>query len=141
MNANVTGIIGESCVVCKTPIPMEFERLMYVRINVSICCQCESAWKKKMGAVHIFAMNECDWVAAADMNSALEFYKKHVGGAAAEEFIDEPHQLVSEDLDRIKFTRTVDDDEPRGTFTFREQLVLVLTRGEEIPTFFASTEF
>ena len=89
--------------------------------------------------VHIYKMNDYDWVAAKSMEEARTFYKD-MTGLSDEEAFDGEYELDDEELDRLQFTETDDFDKPTGKCSFREHLAHELTGGEVAPFFFASTE-
>ena len=88
--------------------------------------------------MEIFQMNDCDWVAAEDLESAKAFYvREHSGGLPEDEAMEEPHQISDYEMGHNRF-RLEDSDELR---TFRQELIRRIKAGDEFPCFFASTEF
>lgn len=92
--------------------------------------------------VKIFKLNDYDWVAATSLDEAKLCLSKLVhDGSIGEEFhdnyIDCPNELSEADLDRMQF---VSDEHPENR-SFREELKHNLSVGEEVPFFFASTEY
>ena len=85
----------------------------------------------------VFAMNEYDWMAGADLESCVSLYlAEYAGGLPRDEVLDEPHKLSDSEMDRIEY---VDPDGERCTF--REQLEKLVASGQQFPAFFASTEY
>ena len=56
----------------------------------------------------IFAMNQCDWMAAENLESAAAAYLKDYASDYDPEC--DPHELTDEDMDRMRFH----DDEDEG---------------------------
>lgn len=84
--------------------------------------------------MEIFQMNDYEWMAAADLESAkAEYLKTYAGGVSAEEAFDDPCEV---DMDRLIFT---EDD--GTTLTFRAKLAQMIADGCTFPAYFASTEF
>lgn len=90
-------------------------------------------------AIKIFAMNDCDWMAAETVEDATREYKEQFSGG---EFDDgEPVELSDEDMERLTFCETDEDEEAVERISFREKLNRMIAEGEQFPCFFASTEF
>jgi hypothetical protein len=90
-----------------------------------------------LSAMRVFAMNDCDWVAAETLEDAIKTYAQMIGtGFDPEDDLSDPHALTDEQMDKLMFT---DEDEKKRTF--REQLNRMIEAGEELPGFFATTEF
>ena len=91
----------------------------------------------------IFKLNDCDWYAAEDMESAINQIM-HDTGNAREDCVDSSaHELTDEEMDRLKFVDENENEEcnPTTTRTFREQLALMVDHADSFPCPFASTEF
>ena len=100
-----------------------------------------------MPKILIFAVNDCEWWAAASAEDAIGAALSSWGytreAATAEGLIDDPCEpLGDDDLERLIFN---DDSEmPEGEMvkrTFREQLAILVAGGQKFPCMFASTEF
>lgn len=97
--------------------------------------------------IKIFAVNDCDWVAARSAEEALEFYMRDTRNDRATSlgYSDDdpeaatalPDELTPEDMHRLKF---LSDDGPGTRITFREQLDRLIAAGQQFPVHFASTE-
>lgn len=87
----------------------------------------------------VFEMNDSDWVAAASLESAQEFYRDYArenyGDMPDEELMDDPKQLSEAEMERYDFN---DDGEHR---TFKEQLARLESERVKFPCFFGSTEW
>lgn len=89
-------------------------------------------------AIKIFAMNECDWMAAETVEDALREYKENYSG---EEFENgEPIELDDETMERAKYQETDEDESVLETISFREKLDRMIREGVQFPAFFATTE-
>jgi hypothetical protein len=90
--------------------------------------------------IRIFAMNDCDWMAAKDLESAVAAYlKDFAGGLVKDEALDNPHELSEDDMDRMAFSDL--ECNPVERRSFRGQLNRMIAEGVEFPTLFASTEY
>lgn len=88
--------------------------------------------------MNIYKVNDYDWVAAEDFDSAALFYRLHTG---TEIDHDEAYQLNDDDLDRLIFAA----EEgcyglPAGRYTFRVALASATVGNYTEPFLFASTE-
>lgn len=101
--------------------------------------------------IKIFAMNDCDWYAAENLEDALKAMAKNVSceptpetiAAMRKDFaVDDPGGISDESMDRLIYT---DDSElPEGQIvkrTFREQLAHMVENGTDFPCIFATTEY
>lgn len=88
--------------------------------------------------IRIFALNDCDWYAGADLESCIQDYLE-MTSAAREDVIENPHELDDEAMDRLVFVDDTGDTTVRRSF--REQLDRMIAEGVEFPNFFASTEY
>lgn len=88
---------------------------------------------KQSDDLHIFEVNECDWVLAHDAAEARAVWLAHTGDHDEDSMYPEDEMLpmTQEELSILKYT---DDD---GSRTFLEQLELMKSRGEYFPQFFA----
>lgn len=85
-----------------------------------------------VNGIKIFEMNDCDWVAAKDMESAIMYYKGQIS-----EDDRQPGELTSEQLDSLPYHL----DGPSHTICFRAQLEQLVATGQAFPMLFASTEY
>ena len=98
-----------------------------------------------MKEIHIFAMNDCDWVAAETMQQAKQCLADHVDRGVVDEkfeqdFLDEPYKLSPLAMDKLKYIG--DEDNPyEKPVTFTQELKNRIDAGEKFPQFFASTEY
>lgn len=137
----MTGL-SDKCVICDVALDGDKVRIFDPITGISVCPPHESAWKEKRTAVKVYRMNDCDWMAAANMDEAKAAYlQDFAGGLTAEEAFEGVYELTDFDLSRMKYTRTEDDGEPIGKITFRQELDLMIVSGTKFPNFFASTEF
>lgn len=114
----------------------------------------------------IFKMNDSDWVAAENLESAIQcmadqFSEGEVTEMFKDEFIDNPHELTDEAMDTLKLTdedaqQEACEDQPTDKTgdewkerqekylatcpTFRQALQKMIDDGDEFPTHFASAE-
>lgn len=87
--------------------------------------------------VKVFEMNDCDWVAAATLESAVAHYlKEHAGGRSAEDAMDNPHELTEEEMESLIFS-----DEDRGRSSYKSRLDYLIAERVKFPCLFASTEY
>jgi len=98
----------------------------------------------------VFQLNEFDWWAGFDLESVKAAYLKEMGYEDSRlmdvrDAFDDPHEVADLDMERLKFVDGDDpinaDGTPGGTRSFREQLDLMIAKGEQFPCFFASTEY
>ncbi len=104
-----------------------------------------------MSTIKIFNMDDCTWVAAANLEDAwkafAEFYGYDISTPAGIEEARrdnqgyEPEELTDEDLERLQFVDDVGEPTPETTRTFREQLdAMKAGNPNQFPCFFATTE-
>ncbi|WP_053006691.1 hypothetical protein [Chromobacterium subtsugae] len=87
-----------------------------------------------INGVHVYEMNDCDWVVARSEQEAQAYYCDLNGED------DPPRALTAEELDRLDFF--VDAEKPDGhSITFRERLQQLVDNNEQIPDLFATTEY
>lgn len=91
-----------------------------------------------INGIKIFKINDCDWFAAKTLELAIECAKSEFD--YTENGIEDPCELTDEDVDRLQFYLTDDDDNPVKTVSFRDALVIKIAQGETFPYIFASTE-
>lgn len=91
----------------------------------------------------IFKLNDCDWYAAKDMKSAIEQIMFDMSDTCEFCVDSSAHELTDDEMDSLKFVDYTENEEssPTTTRTFREQLVIMVERGDEFPCLFATTEF
>jgi hypothetical protein len=86
--------------------------------------------------MHIYQMNEYDWIVAKTLEQAIAFYGDNTT-------LEEEHELDDEELDLLRF---IDVDGEYGaagqSYTFREAFALVQAHDSPTePYYFASTEY
>ncbi|UYK82274.1 hypothetical protein NG829_08290 [Xanthomonas sacchari] len=88
----------------------------------------------------IFRIDDCDWWIGPDAESVLAAVKDDTG--MDDEDLEDFHEVSADDLDRLKFADTDEDErtvgEPRS---FREQMAIEIAAGGNFPRLFATTEF
>lgn len=92
--------------------------------------------------IKVFKLNDCDWWAGSDLDSVVAAYKEQTGEDAE---LDNPHELNDAAMHKLKFVDGDDpinaDGTPGGEITFRDELDIMIRRGDSFPCFFASTEW
>lgn len=88
--------------------------------------------------IKIFRLNDYDWVAAKTLEEAIACYKKAYG--ECDDCIDDPWELGDEELDRVQFNWTDDNDRFVEKMSFRAALTKMIENGDSFPCHFASTE-
>lgn len=104
-----------------------------------------------MAWIKIFNMNDYDWYAAETVEDALKEMAETLSCGTDPDDIAEmrreyqvknPVELTDEDMDRLKYIDTDENDDPEGDpRTFREQLAKMISEGDKFPCMFASTEY
>ena len=101
--------------------------------------------------IKIFRMNDCDYVAAEDFESAVQWYLKFTGLTRAEALDGTEGVVSSESMGKLKYF--IDDDVElrahgaapgkvsRLEISFAEELQHLISVGQEFPCLFASTEY
>ena len=89
--------------------------------------------------IKIFKMNESDWVAGEDIENCKKFLSKLVD-IPEDEVIDEPYELSKEEIEKLIFIEDINDKNSVKR-TFKEELELLIKKGEEFPCFFATKEW
>ena len=84
-------------------------------------------------------MNESDWVAGENIESCKKFLSKLVD-IPEDEVIDEPYELSEKEIKKLIFIEDIYDKNSVKR-TFKEELELLIKKGEEFPCFFAATEY
>ncbi|OQS10118.1 hypothetical protein B0T37_10755 [Chromobacterium violaceum] len=95
----------------------------------------ETSMTNHINGVHVFEMNDCDWVAARNKEDAIQFY----GDIAMPEDFENVQELNAQELDAKQFH--IDDDHRSPTISFRQRLQQLVDADETFPQLFASTEF
>ncbi len=96
--------------------------------------------------IKIWSVNDVEWwIGAGTAETILAAYMDATGCTHEEATGDAdelPIELLGDDLDRLKFTDTDEDERPTGQVrTFREQLAIETAGGVATPRLFACTEF
>jgi hypothetical protein len=106
-----------------------------------------------METIKIFNMDDCTWVAAANLDDAWRAFAEFYGYGTTEADIQraredsqgfEPEEVADAELDRMRFIDDQGDPSPETTRTFREQLAVMKGAdpdGDRFPCFFATTEY
>ena len=89
--------------------------------------------------IKIFKMNESDWVAGENIKKCKKFLCNLVE-LPEDEVIDEPYELSKEEIEKLIFIEDINDKNSVKR-TFKEELELLIKKGEEFPCFFAATEW
>jgi hypothetical protein len=89
--------------------------------------------------LHVFRLNDFEWYLAPSLEAAIAEWKEDTG--LTDEELDDPRQLSEEDLDRLKFCHTDEDESPIRTITFRERVAEMIAEGTTGAAFFATTEY
>jgi hypothetical protein len=86
----------------------------------------------------VFRMNDCDWWLARTVAEARADYLRETG-----EDEDEARELIEEELDRLHFVDTGEDERPMKATRrpFREELARRVSAGLSKPEMFACTEY
>ena len=84
-------------------------------------------------------MNESDWVAGENIESCKKFLCNLVD-IPEDEVIDEPYELSEKEIEKLIFIEDINDKNSVKR-TFKEELELLIKKGEEFPCFFATTEY
>jgi len=95
----------------------------------------------------VFQIDDCTWYAAETMDDAIHAYTNDTGILYDEvlrqdEEYDCLRELSEEAMNRLKFTDAEHEFSEDGRdFTFAEALQLMIARGDQFPSMFASTEY
>lgn len=94
--------------------------------------------------VRVWAMGDCDWVAARTKTEAIDCYLQFCGESRDEALRQGVEPLTDADMRRLTF---VTDEEEEGVpssykrHSFAVELKRLIDSGAQFPRFFASTEF
>jgi hypothetical protein len=93
--------------------------------------------------IKVFKLNDYEWWAAASLAEAIADWKQWTGfgDEEAAENLDDPRELSDEEMDRLQFAHTEEDDTPYRKQSFRAELAEQIAAGETFPGFFATTEY
>jgi hypothetical protein len=93
--------------------------------------------------VKIFKLNDCDWYAAEDMESAIQQIMYDTGNVHEDCVDSSAHELTNEEMDCLRFMddREFGPDAAGISRSFREQLAIMIERGGSFPCPFATTKF
>jgi hypothetical protein len=102
--------------------------------------------------IKVFAMNDCDWYAAATAEDALRGMAtalcfpdgpQGIADMRNEYDVGDPVEVSAADMERLRFRFLDEDGEtvPESSTTFRERLAEMVRDREDFPCFFASTEY
>lgn len=90
----------------------------------------------------VYQLNDCDWYAGADMESAIQCALEMTGIDRSDYLDERLHELTDGEMNRLKIsfdeTREYQDGE---CLTFRQALNKMVEDGATFPCFFASTEY
>jgi len=89
-----------------------------------------------MNKVKVFKLNDYEWYAGYDLESCIELAMQ-MTGMSREEVIDDPFEETQERLDTLIFY----DEENDEKRSFSEELRIIIESEEQLPTFFAGTEY
>lgn len=87
----------------------------------------------------IFRVNECDWYAAEDFESAIKLYMEDAGISREDVDDGDPEEVSPADMNGLTYTDN--EAEPPIQRSFAEQLSIEMNDGKPFPRFFASTEY
>ena len=89
--------------------------------------------------IKVFEMNDCDWVAAAALEEAIQSYAPP--DLVEDELLNPvsgARELSTEELDTLNFIQNGGEG---PSISFREELTNRVLAGQRFPQFFASTEY
>lgn len=94
-----------------------------------------------IGGIKIFRMNDCDWWAAEDMESAIIAYLSESGFIRGD--VPDVRELTDDEMDTLQFIPDDPDEDGIEIITFREMLERMTAPGGMgfFPCGFASTEY
>lgn len=85
-------------------------------------------------------INDCEWWIGESLEACVKDYREHA--EAWPEYYEDARELTEEELDRLHFTETDENEVPTGIKrTFREQLAIEIAAGGTFPRMFATTEY
>ena len=94
--------------------------------------------------VKIFKLNDCDWYAAVNMESAIQQIIFDSCNTREDCVDSSRHELTDDEMDRLQFVDdggVIDEEAEDGSRSFRVQLAVMIERGDSFPCLFATTEF
>ncbi len=126
-----------------------FARLLITHVAYA---ERESAHPEKglLPTIKVYAMNDCDWYAAASLEDAkkcmaenfnFKTTPKGIAEMCEECGVTDPEELDDEDMSSRMFSVEQDDSNGHETTSFRGRLDQMIAAGDEFPCFFASTEY
>lgn len=89
--------------------------------------------------VHIYKLNDFEWWAGPNLAACIADWKEQT--SQDDEQLDDPRQLTEEELDRLMFSHTDEDETPYRKQSFRAELAEQIAAGVSFPSFFATTEY
>lgn len=89
--------------------------------------------------MHVFRLTDCEWWMARTLDEAKTDYTQVTG----EQADDDARQLSEEDLDRLWYVDTNEDETPNATMrcSFRQELANRIATGISKPEVFACTDY
>lgn len=93
--------------------------------------------------LRVFRVNDCEWWLATTMEQMKVDYLATVGQMPDEEAFDEPHELSDDELCKLHFVDTDDNEAPikASRRTFHEELRRQIKSDPITPRLFACTEY
>lgn len=93
--------------------------------------------------MNVYQLNDYEWFVGPSLQACIERWKRYTGFSddEAAEYLDDPRQLSDEELDRLKFCHTDEDERPFRSITFRERVAEMVKEGTMGAEFFATTEY
>jgi hypothetical protein len=85
-------------------------------------------------------MNDCDWVAAFDLESGIAYHLKQTG-LDAEDGLNGRCELTDAAMEETIYCLDPYNAADGPCISFRERLAELVAKGQEFPCFFATTEF
>lgn len=93
----------------------------------------------KMSGIKLFKVNEIDWVAAKDMNEAIECLMEQAGLSYEEAYQEsEAYELSYEQMVTHRY---VDENRSSNNETFQDALNRMILNGDKFPCIFACAEY
>jgi NAD(P)H-hydrate repair Nnr-like enzyme with NAD(P)H-hydrate dehydratase domain len=93
--------------------------------------------------IKIYKMNDCDYVAAENIDDAKKALEETLGYEQDPE--DMPFVLTEKEMEKLKFLDcepgSEESKDPKNKRSFKAQLEKMVVEGEKFPCFFASSEF
>lgn len=93
--------------------------------------------------LRVFRLNDCEWWLAQTLAIAKADYQRCCGPMPDEEAFDEPHELSDDELCKLHFVDTDDNEAPikASRRTFHEELRQQIKSDPITPRLFACTEY